>query len=49
MTDPGRRDPGAEAAGGAKPLLVFAWLFVGLPLAWAVWQVVQKSVPLFTK
>jgi hypothetical protein len=49
MTEPGNRASDSTAAGGATPLLVFAWLFVGLPLAWAVWQVIQKSVPLFTK
>jgi hypothetical protein len=28
-------------------LLVFAWLFVGLPLAWGVWQTIIKSMALF--
>jgi hypothetical protein len=27
--------------------LVFAWALVGLPLAWGVWQVFQKSLDLF--
>jgi hypothetical protein len=27
--------------------LVGAWLLVGLPLAWGVWQVFQKSLALF--
>jgi hypothetical protein len=27
--------------------LVFAWVLVGLPLAWGVWQVFQKSLDLF--
>ncbi len=27
--------------------LVFAWLFVGLPLAWGVWQTIVKSMALF--
>ena len=27
--------------------IAFAWLFVGLPLAWGVWQTVQKSMALF--
>ena len=26
-----------------------AWLFVGIPLAWGVWQVVVKSLALFNK
>jgi hypothetical protein len=28
-------------------LLVFSWLFVGLPLAWGVWQTIVKSMALF--
>jgi uncharacterized membrane protein len=32
--------------GDATRLLV-AWLVVGLPLAWGVWQVVVKSLVLF--
>lgn len=27
--------------------LVLAWSLVGLPLAWGVWQVFQKSLALF--
>jgi hypothetical protein len=27
--------------------LVGAWTFVGIPLAWGVWQVVVKSLALF--
>jgi hypothetical protein len=27
--------------------LVGAWLLVGLPLVWGVWQVFQKSLALF--
>ncbi len=27
--------------------IVFAWLFVGLPLLWGVSQTVQKSLALF--
>jgi len=35
------------AAGGERALLVFSWLWVGLPLAWGVWQVFRKSLDLF--
>ncbi len=28
-------------------LIVFSWLFVGLPLAWGVWQTIIKSLALF--
>jgi hypothetical protein len=27
--------------------LVGAWTLVGIPLAWGVWQVIQKSLDLF--
>lgn len=27
--------------------LVMSWALVGLPLAWGVWQVFQKSLDLF--
>jgi hypothetical protein len=27
--------------------LIVAWTLVGLPLAWGVWQVFQKSLDLF--
>jgi hypothetical protein len=29
------------------PRLIVSWLFVGIPLAWGVWQVVVKSMALF--
>ncbi len=32
---------------GAALKLVCAWALVGIPLAWGVWQVVQKSLDLF--
>jgi hypothetical protein len=27
--------------------LILAWALVGIPLAWGVWQVFQKSLALF--
>ena len=27
--------------------LIFSWSWVGIPLAWGVWQTVIKSLPLF--
>jgi hypothetical protein len=41
MTEPQDREPMTALK------LAFAWLFVGVPLLWAVWQVVVKTVPLF--
>jgi hypothetical protein len=47
-------DPYASAAGQHQPAepstplkLAFAWLFVGVPLVWGVWQVVVKTLDLF--
>lgn len=28
-------------------LIVVAWLWAGLPLAWGVWQTLQKAAELF--
>ena len=36
-----------DSMGGAK--LALSWLFVGIPLAYGVWQVVVKTLDLFTK
>ena len=33
--------------GGAGVAVILAWLAVGLPLAWGVWQTLQKAVVLF--
>jgi hypothetical protein len=30
-----------------KARLIVSWALVGLPLAWGVWQVFQKSLDLF--
>ena len=34
-------------SGGLVLKLVGAWALVGIPLAWGVWQVFQKSLDLF--
>jgi hypothetical protein len=36
-----------RASGGLTLKLVGAWALVGIPLAWGVWQVFQKSLDLF--
>ena len=40
-----------EPAAGAPPsnaaTLVLAWLAVGLPLLWGIWQTIKKTVALF--
>ena len=33
--------------GNSSVLLIFAWLFVGVPLAWGVTQTLIKSMALF--
>jgi hypothetical protein len=37
----------ASAGRGSLGLLIFSWLFVGLPLAWGVYQTLLKSMALF--
>jgi len=29
------------------PWLVFSWLWVGVPLAWGVWETIVRSLSLF--
>jgi hypothetical protein len=34
--------------GRTRPIqLILAWAFVGIPLAWGVWQTVQNALNLF--
>lgn len=56
MSDPTSSTPSAPPVGQGAPSdstmavkVLGAWLFVGIPLAWAVWQVIVKSKDLFTK
>jgi hypothetical protein len=32
-----------------RPLIAFAWLWVGTPLAYGLYELVQKATQLFTK
>jgi hypothetical protein len=42
------RSPDQSAAPSRSTgLLIFEWLFVGLPLAWGVTQTIMKSLALF--
>lgn len=36
-----------QRSAGIAVKLVGAWTLVGIPLAWGVWQVIQKSLTLF--
>lgn len=36
-----------EASGATRMILVIAWLWVGVPLAWGIAQTVIKAGPLF--
>ena len=36
-----------KAAPGSRPLVIAAWLAVGIPLLWGVWVTVQKTAVLF--
>jgi hypothetical protein len=42
-SDSPAENPRPSSAG----LLIFAWLFVGIPLAWGVTQTIFKSMALF--
>jgi hypothetical protein len=46
MTPPSPSGPPTPAPRSAG-LLVFAWLFVGLPLVWGVVQTILKAMALF--
>jgi len=44
------RDAGVSvtgSAGGLSGFALVAWAAVGIPLAWGVWQTVQKALKLF--
>lgn len=36
-----------KAAEGSKPMVIAAWLAVGIPLGWGVWVTLQKTAVLF--
>ncbi|MFZ3560956.1 MFS transporter small subunit [Streptomyces sp. BH055] len=38
----------ATSAPGRRGLIAFSWLWVGLPLAYGVYELVQKATQLFT-
>ena len=40
-------DSGPRRSAGLVLRLAVAWALVGVPLAWAVWQVFKKSLDLF--
>ena len=40
-------EPMESPPGRSTGLLIFAWLYVGLPLAWGVMQTLIKSMALF--
>jgi hypothetical protein len=46
MTNP-PSSPHASEAPSSAGLLIFSWLFVGIPLAWGVTQTIIKSMALF--
>ena len=46
-TMPRSRPQDGSAPTRSLGLLIFSWLFVGLPLAWGVTQTIIKSMALF--
>jgi hypothetical protein len=43
---PGDQPPPPDA-GSNLALLIVSWLWVGVPLAWGVWETVRTSLALF--
>jgi hypothetical protein len=39
--------PVAASSGGQLVLLAFSWVAMGLPLAWGVYETLQKTAALF--
>lgn len=37
----------SRAEGNSPAAVAFAWLLVGLPLLWGIWETVKKSQALF--
>ena len=47
-TIPGRSsDPEPTNVPGSTGFVIFSWLWVGIPLAWGVYQTILKSMALF--
>lgn len=46
MTEPSREHE-LEGRSGLIAKLAVAWMLVGIPLVWGVWQVFKKSLDLF--
>jgi len=47
-TIPGRSsDPEPTQVPGSTGFVIFSWLWVGIPLAWGVYQTILKSMALF--
>lgn len=40
-------DPGAEGGAGQWGAVALAWVLVGVPLLWGVWNTLQKAAALF--
>ncbi|WP_320781033.1 MFS transporter small subunit [Streptomyces sp. CRN 30] len=38
----------SESTPDRRPLIVFSWLWVGLPLAYGLYELVRKATQLFT-
>ncbi|MFD7510734.1 hypothetical protein ACFV5N_15605 [Streptomyces sp. NPDC059853] len=44
---PDPHDPPATPP-GRRALIVFSWLWVGIPLAWGLYELARKATQLFT-
>ena len=42
-----QQEPGSGGSPGQWGLVVVAWLLVGIPLLWGIWNTLQKAAALF--
>ena len=48
MNDTQSHDSAEPMSAGVCLWLAVSWIWVGIPLAWGVWQTVIKCLPLFS-
>ncbi|MER7886493.1 hypothetical protein ABTY35_27175 [Streptomyces fimicarius] len=49
MSDDGSQSPpDAAAVKDRRPLIAFTWLWVGVPLAYGLYELIRKATQLFT-
>ncbi|WP_170994504.1 hypothetical protein [Streptomyces sp. BPSDS2] len=46
--DSSQNPPDAAAVKDRRPLIAFTWLWVGVPLAYGLYELIRKATQLFT-